>query len=147
MSIVTAIQDQLKVAMKAKDTVTLDVLRMLKSEIKYREIEAKGALDDTAIQAAIRSLIKQRKESVLAYRDGGRAELADKEEREIAILETFLPPELGDDAIMSAIDDVLAAIPPEKRAFGPLMGQVMKKLQGQADGKKVTDLLNRRLGS
>lgn len=146
MSLAMQIQERLKEAMKAKDGLTSDVLRMLKSEIKYKEIDAKAPLGDAAIQAVVRSAIKKRQESVEAYRQGGRDELADKEAREIAVLETLLPPQLSDEAILAEIDAILAATPEGQRAPGPLTGQIMRKLQGQADGKRVGALLKQRLG-
>lgn len=146
MSLAQKIIEELKDAMKNKDLFKADVLRMLKSEIKYKEIDNKGPLDDAGIQALIRTAIKKRRESIQAYKDGGRSELAEKEEKEAALLESFLPPEMSNEAILKIIDEVLAATPAEKQQFGPLMGQVMKKLSGPADGKKVNALLKQRLG-
>ena len=95
------IDADLKDAMRSKDELGTSVLRMLKSAVKYKEVEPGGhALEDAGVLAVIGSLIKQRRESVEQFRAGGRPELADKEEKEIARLQTYLP------AQMSALRDV-----------------------------------------
>ena len=141
MALAEQIQDDLKTAMKAKDSLKLAVLRMLKSEIRNKEIEIGAALDDDGITAIVRSMIKKRKESADAYSDGGREELAAQEKQEAELLGQYLPPALSDDTIQAVIDEVLAETPAERRQFGPVMGMVMKKLQGQADGGRVNALL------
>jgi len=144
MSLSTTIQDQIKDAMRARESLKLDTLRMLKSEIKNREIDQGSDLGDDQIMAVIRSMVKKRTESAEAYDQGDRAELAAKERQEIEILQAFLPAQLSDDAITAAIDAVLSEAGGATQ-FGPLMGQVMKKLQGKADGKRVGDLLRAKL--
>src|SRR5689334_10257479 len=86
----------LKDAMRAKNEVTLGVLRMLKSAVKYKEVEpGASALDDAGVFQVIITLIKQRRDSVEQFRAGNRADLADKEEKEIAVLQSYLPQQLS----------------------------------------------------
>ncbi len=144
MPIAQQIQNDLKDALKSRDSVRADTLRMVKSAIKNREIEAGGELDDDGIQKIIKSMIKQRRESVDAYRDGGRDELADRESREVDLLQAYLPPEIGDEQIEAACDAAIAAAG-DTPQYGPVMGAVMKSLQGNVDGKRVAEILRSKL--
>lgn len=146
------VDDELKAAMKAMasggDQLRLDTCRMLKSAVKYREIELGQGLDDAAVLAVVASLIKQRRDSVEQFRAGGRPDAAAKEEKEITILQAFLPAQLGADELGKLVDEAIA----EAGAKGPKdMGQVMKLLKakaaGRADGKTLSDLVKARLGA
>jgi uncharacterized protein YqeY len=145
-----ALKDQLdadlKAAMKDKDQLRLSVVRMLKSAIKYREIEVMKPLDDAGVQGVIGSEIKRRRDSVEQYRQGGREDLASKEEGEIAILQGYLPAQLSPEELAKVVDGVIARV----GAQGPKdMGKVMKELlpevQGKAEGKAVSELVKARL--
>ena len=147
-----ALKDQLdadlKAAMKDKDTLKLSVVRMLKSAIKYREIEVMKTLDDAGVQGVISSEIKRRRDSVEQYRQGGREDLASKEEGEIAILQAYLPAQLSPEELGKLVD---AAIQ-RTGAQGPKdMGKVMKELlpevQGKAEGKAVSELVKQKLAA
>ena len=147
-----ALKDQLdadlKAAMKDKDTLKLSVVRMLKSAIKYREIEVMKTLDDAGVQGVISSEIKRRRDSVEQYRQGGRDDLASKEESEIAILQAYLPAQLSPEELGKLVD---AAIQ-RTGAQGPKdMGKVMKELlpevQGKAEGKVVSELVKQKLAA
>lgn len=136
----------LKAAMRAKDEVKLSVVRMLKSAIKYREIELMKPLDDAGVLGVISTEIKRRKDSAEQYRAGNRADLAAKEEAEIAVLQGWLPAQLTEAELRALVD---AAIQ-KSGAQGPKdMGAVMKLLmpetQGKADGKVVSELVKARL--
>jgi uncharacterized protein len=149
------VDDELKAAMKAMGSgpgsdgqLRLDTVRMLKSAVKYREIELGQPLDDAAVMAVVASLIKQRRDSVEQFRGGGRDDAAAKEEAEIVILQAFLPAQLGADELGKLVDEAVA----EAGAKGPKdMGQVMKLLKakaaGRADGKTLSDLVKARLGA
>ncbi|MHB8420332.1 MAG: GatB/YqeY domain-containing protein [Myxococcales bacterium] len=150
MSLRQRVEDELKAAMKGMvgggDPLKLETCRMLKSAVKYREIELGQPLDDAAVQTVVASLIKQRRDSVEQYRAGGRPEAAAKEEREIGILQAFLPAQLGDAELGALVDEAIA----EAGAKGPKdMGQVMKLLKikaaGRADGKTLSDKVKARL--
>ncbi|RYZ33234.1 MAG: GatB/YqeY domain-containing protein [Myxococcaceae bacterium] len=131
----------LKDAMRAKNELTLSVLRMLKSAVTYKEVEPGGsALDDDAVQKVINTLIKQRRESVDQFRSGGRPELAEKEEQEIAVLQKYLPQQLSAEELSALVKTAIS----ESGAQGPKdMGSVMKnvnpKIQGRAEGRAVSD--------
>lgn len=136
----------LKAAMKEKDPVRLSVLRMLKSAVKYREIEVMKPLDDAGIQGVIGSEIKRRRDSVDQFRQGGRLDLADKESSEIEVLQRYLPAQLSLDELAKIVDAIVARV----GAQGPKdMGKVMKELlpevQGRAEGKTVSELVKQRL--
>ena len=137
----------LKEAMRSKDELGTSVLRMLKSAVKYKEVEPGGhALEDSGVLAVIQTLIKQRRDSVEQFRAGNRPDLAEKEEREIARLQGYLPAQLSPDELRA---EVLAAIA-QVGAKGPKdMGAVMKallpKVQGKAEGKAVSEAVKAEL--
>ncbi len=135
-----------KTAMKEKDAVKLSVVRLLKSAIKYREIELAKTLEDGEIQGVIASEIKRRRDSVEQYRAGNRPDLADREEAEIRVLQGWLPAQLTVDELRAKVDEVVRRV----GAAGPKdMGAVMKALkpevQGKAEGKTVSELVKARL--
>ena len=143
--------DDLKAAMKAKDTTSLNVLRSLKSAIKYAAIEASGAdaagpepirreLDETASLAVVRKQIKQRQDSLVSFRDAGREDLAGKEEAEIKVLENYLPAGLSTDELAKLVGDVVAETGAATRKD---MGRVMKLLQERAAGRADNTALSR----
>jgi uncharacterized protein YqeY len=147
-----ALKDQLdadlKAAMKEKDSLKLSVVRMLKSAIKYREIEVMKTLDDAGVQGVISSEIKRRRDSVEQYRQGGREDLASKEEGEIAILHAYLPAQLSSEELAKLVDSAIQRV----AAHGPKdMGKVMKELlpevQGKAEGKVVSELVKQKLAA
>ncbi|APG24384.1 MAG: GatB/YqeY domain-containing protein [Syntrophotalea acetylenica] len=146
MSLKQQLSDAMKSAMKAKDSLRLTTVRMVLAAVKNREIEQRGELADEEVVGVLSSLVKQRKESVQLYREGGRAELAEKEEAELAILQEFLPAPLAVEEIASLIERAVA----ETGAAGPRdMGKVMKivsaETRGRADGKLVSDMVRERL--
>lgn len=148
MSLNDKLAADLKDAMRSRDELRLATIRMLRSEIKNREIEARGPLDDAAIQAAVRSLVKQRRESIEAYRSAGRDDLAAREAAEVDVLQGYLPAELDDVALAAVIDEVLAGLPEgAPRQPGPVTGLVMKRVAGRADGRRVTEAVKARLGA
>jgi hypothetical protein len=141
------IDADLKDAMRSKNELTLSVLRMLKSAVKYKEVEpGASALDDAGIQSVITGLIKQRRDSIDQFKAGGRAELAEKEEAEIGVLQNYLPKQLSAEELAA---EVQAAIT-EVGAKGPKdMGAVMKnltpKLQGKAEGRAISEAVKAQL--
>ncbi len=148
MALAERIQKEMTDAMRAKDELRLSVLRMVKSAVKYKEIEKIRPLDDAEILQVMQTLVKQRKESIEMYNKGGRADLADKEAREIVIIEDFLPAAAGVEEMDKAIEAAMA----ETGANSPKqMGAVIKaakaKLEGKTvDGKALSDRVRARLG-
>lgn len=128
-------------AMRAKDELKTSVLRMLKSAVKYKEVEpGASALDDAGVLQVITTLMKQRRDSVEQYRQGNRPDLADKEEKEIAVLLSYLPQQLTAAELAAEVGKGIA----EAGAKGPKdMGAVMKvlspRLKGKAEGKAISD--------
>ncbi len=146
MALKERLDAELKTAMREKDTLKLSVVRMLKSAVKYREIELMKPLDDAGVLGVIGSEIKRRRDSVEQYRAGNRQDLVDKEEAEIRILQAWLPAQLGEDELRAKVDEAIA----RAGAQGPKdMGAVMKALlpevQGRAEGKVVSDMVKARL--
>jgi hypothetical protein len=138
-------QDQ-KAAMREKAQLRLETIRMLKSAIKYREIELMKPLDDAGILGVVSGEIKRRRDAIEQYKAVNRPELAAKEQAEIDVLQGYLPQQLGEAELRAKVDEVIAKV----GAKGPKdMGSVMKALlpevQGRADGKVVSELVKARL--
>ena len=108
MALKDELEADLKSAMKGKDQLRVSVIRMLKSAIKYREIELMKSLDDAGVQAVIGSEVKRRRDAVEQYRQGGREDLASKEEQEIAILQHYQPAQLSEAELARVVDGVIA---------------------------------------
>ncbi len=135
------IDAELKESMRAKSELSTSVLRMLKSAIRYKEVEPGGkALDDAGVRQVVASLIKQRRDSVEQFRAGNRPELADKEEKEIAILQTYLPTQLSAEELAAEVKSAIAVAGAKTpRDMGVVMKILMPKVQGQAEGKAISD--------
>ena len=146
MALREKLDEDLKSAMRAKDSLRMNTVRGLKSAIKYREIELMKPLDDAGILGVVATEIKRRRDSVDQYKAGNRVDLADKEEAELRILQEFLPQQLSLAEVEAKVDEVIGRV----GAKGPKdMGAVMKALlpdvQGRADGKVVSELVKQRL--
>ncbi|HET9916154.1 MAG TPA: GatB/YqeY domain-containing protein [Candidatus Binatia bacterium] len=147
MDLKAEIQQAVKAAMKGGDTVTLSTLRLLLAALQNEEIRIRRALGADEIQKIIGTLCKQRAEAIELYRQGGREELAAKEEAELAILKGFLPQQLSDDEIRSAIQESIAEAGAKGLAdLGKVMKLVMPRVAGRSDGKRVSELTKALLG-
>lgn len=150
MSLKAKILEDLKSAMKEGDTVKRDTLRMLDSMIKNVEIEKmkkEEGLADEEVQEVIVRAVKQRKDSVTQYETGGRSDLADKEQKEIAVLSGYMPAQMGEDEIRMAIKETISEIGASGKAeMGKVMGPAMAKLKGKADGQIVRKIVEEELG-
>src|SRR5438067_5935203 len=134
------IDNEMKDAARAKEARRLNTLRMLKSAMKYREIETGKALEDADVLAVVGTLIKQRKDSASQYTAGGRPELAANENAEIAILEAFLPRGLTDEELSRLVQEAIAASGAKgPKEMGGVMKALMPKVAGKAEGKRVSD--------
>lgn len=145
-----ALKDQLdadlKAAMKERNELKLSVVRMLKSAVKYREIELMKPLDDPGVQGVVASEIKRRRDSVEQYRAGNRQDLVDKEEAEIVILQGYLPAQLSEDELRRKVDEAIARAGAKgPKDMGAVMKALMPEVQGRADGKVVSELVKARL--
>jgi len=132
---------ELKDAMRSKNELTTSVLRMLKSAIKYKEVEPGGKpLDDQGVLQVIGTLIKQRRDSVEQFRAGGRPELAEKEEKEISLLQAYLPAQLTPEQLAAAVREAIAAVGAKgPKDMGAVMKALMPKVQGKAEGKAISN--------
>lgn len=150
MSLKDRISDEIKAAMKAKDKLRLETVRGIKKVILEKEssIRADGrdALNEDEELAVVMQLAKQRRDSIKQFTDAGREDLADKEAKELKILEEYLPAQLSDADVEAAVDEVIAQVGASgPRDMGKVMGPVMKKLQGKADGGKVQAIVKAKL--
>ncbi|MEL7144513.1 MAG: GatB/YqeY domain-containing protein [Cyanobacteria bacterium J06643_4] len=150
MSLKDRISDEIKTAMKAKDKLRLETVRGIKKVIIEKEstIRADGreALTEEEELAIVMQLAKQRRDSIKQFTDAGRQELADKEAQELKILEEYLPAQMSDAEIEKAVEDAIAQTgATSMRDMGKVMGPVMAKLKGKADGGKVQAMVKAKL--
>ncbi|MGQ0733249.1 MAG: GatB/YqeY domain-containing protein [Acidobacteriota bacterium] len=147
MSLTNTLTADIAGAMKAKDTPRLMALRMLKAALMNKEVEKGRGLEPAEDLQVVVSLVKQRRDSIVQFTAGGRADLAAREQAEIGILEAYLPPAVGqaelEEAIAQAIAETGAASPKD---MGKVMKAVMARLAGKTvDGKKVSDAVRAKL--
>ncbi len=131
----------LKESMRAKTQVRTDVIRNVKSAIKYKEVAATNVvLDDTSILGVITSLVKQRRDSIEEYKKAERADLAEKEEAELAILQTYLPAQLSAEQLTAEVVKAIAEAGAKSvKDLGAVMKIVTPRLKGQAEGRAISD--------
>lgn len=149
MSIQERIDSDLKEAMRAKDTTKLVVLRMLKSALKYAAIAKPGAeaeLSDAEAAQVIRKQVKQRQDSIESFEKGGRVELAQKEQKELSILNDYLPQAMSPDEVEQTVRDAIAEVGATSKAqMGAVMKAVQAKVAGRVDGKTLSQEVSRQL--
>ena len=135
--------------MRAREAQRLAALRMAKAALMNREVEKGRALDESEEQQVVVSLIKQRRDSIEQFRQGGRQDLADKEAAEIITLEVYLPPPVDPAEIERAVSEAIAeAGATSAKDLGKVMKAVMPKLAGRAvDGRTINELVRRKLGA
>jgi uncharacterized protein YqeY len=138
MSLLQKIDDDLKTAMKASDTVKVSVLRMAKAALKNKEIDKRDALSEDDIRSVFLSLSKRSKESIEQFAKGGREDLANKERQELSVLQTYLPQELTQEELDSIIEEAIReSSSGSLKDIGNVMRLVMPRVRGAADGKVV----------
>ena len=151
MTVQQQIDSDIKDAMRAKDAAKLGVLRMLKSAMKNAAIEKGGAsaeLDDTEAAQVIRKQVKQRQDSIESFDKGGRPELASKEKEELTLLSAYLPQAISADELATAVRETIAETGATSRAqMGAVMKTLQTKLAGRADGKSLSQEVQRQLGA
>ncbi|REE23410.1 hypothetical protein B0G71_6661 [Paraburkholderia sp. BL27I4N3] len=139
MSLKDRINDDMKAAMRARETERLGTIRLLLAAIKQREVDERITLDDTAITAVIDKMIKQRKDSISQFEAAGRTDLADKEKAELAILSAYMPEQMSEAEIVAEVQAAVAqtgATGPQD--MGKVMGVLKPKLAGRADMTAVS---------
>jgi uncharacterized protein YqeY len=149
MSFTAQLSEDIKNAMKAKDTVALNVVRGLKSAIKYAAIEklgAEGELPDADALAVVRKEIKKRQDSVASYESANRQDLADTEKAEIAVLEKYLPTAMSAEELVKLVETVIAEVgATSKKEMGAVMKVLQERAAGRADGKTLSSEVSKRL--
>jgi uncharacterized protein len=143
-SLAEQLRAALNAARKDRDQDRTLLLSTILSDIRNREIELAKTLEDAETVEVLRRGIKRRKESVEAFSAGGRPELADREAREVAALEKFIPPGATDDEVRAAVREAIGA---GAKDLGALMGKVMPVLKGRADGKTVNRIAREELAA
>jgi hypothetical protein len=149
MSIFETVEKDLVAALRAQEALKLSVLRMMKAALMNKKVERGKDVDDTEALAVLRTLAKQRHESVEAFRKGGREDLATKEEAEIKIVEAYLPAGASDEDIDAAVAAAIAETGASTaKDVGKAMKSAMAKLAGKnADGKRVSEKVRAKLGA
>ena len=135
------LMEQLKAAMKQKDAVARDTLRMLKTDIGRKEMELGRPLEGGEELAIVISSVKSRRDSISLYEEGGRKELAENERAQIEVLQRFLPSQLSEEEATKVITELVAELGiSEKKQMGKLMNTVMERYRGQIEGKTASKI-------
>lgn len=147
MTLKDRITEDMKAAMRAKDTPRLETIRMLRAAIQRREVDEQTALDDDGVLAVIEKQIKQARDSIEQFQAGNRADLADKEQASVDILSQYLPEPLGDEELDALIREAIAATGAESmKDMGKVMGRLKPQIQGRADMGAVSAKVKSLLG-
>ncbi len=142
MSLKEKLQQDLKRAMKEKDTFKRDTIRFLMSAIKQVEVDTRRELNDEDIIKIIQKGVKQRVEAAKQYQEGGREDLYEKEMKEAQLLKNYLPKQLDDEELKAQLEQIIKEIGvTNMKDMGKVMGIAMKKLAGKADGKRINQIV------
>ena len=147
----TELTTALKEAMKGRDDISTGTIRLIIAAMKDRDIEARGhgrpeGITDTEILSMMQSMIKQRQESSITYKDAGRTDLSDREDAEIKVIERFLPQQMSDAEIKKAVEKVLAELNvTDVRDMGKVMAEMKKRYAGQLDMTRASGLVKEKL--
>jgi len=148
LSLVEQVKAAMKAAMKAREKQTLSTIRLIQADFKRIEVDERIKIDDARAIAIMDKMVKQRRDSAKQYRDADRPELADQEDAEILVIQTFLPEQLSAADIDALIDEALAGIEATgMAAMGQLMGKLKPQLQGRADMGEVSQRVKAKLGT
>ena len=148
MSLKARIQEDVKAAMRAHERERLATLRLVSAAIKQKEVDGRIELDDAQVLAVLEKMLKQRRESIEQYQAAGRSDLADKEQFELDLIQSYMPEPLGEDElselIRATIDELGAS---SLRDMGPVMNALRERVQGRADMKAVSEAVRARLAA
>ena len=146
MTLIVRIEDELKEAMRAGEAARRDALRLILNALRSAEKELQRPLQEAEELQVLQRERKRRVEAAEAFRAGGREEQADAEERELAVLEEFMPEPLGEDELEEIVDDAIAEVgATSMRDLGRVMADVMPQVAGRADGAAVSQLVREKL--
>lgn len=140
------IEEKLKKAIKDKDREKTSVLRLLLTAIKNKEVEKRRPLSDEEYFSVIRSLIRQHEESIESFKKGGRQDLVDLEQKELEVLKELLPPPLSETELNLAVEEAISELNArDRRDMGRVIKLILEKFSGRVDGKRVSELVQKRL--
>jgi len=146
VSLKTQITEDMKTAMRARETARLGAIRLLLAALKQREVDERIELTDADVLSIIDKMLKQRRDSISQYKAAKRQDLVDVEEFEVSVLQTYMPQQLGEDEIKAAIAEAIAeAGAAGPRDMGKVMGVIKPRLAGKADMGKVSGLIKAQL--
>lgn len=144
MSLKQAIADDMKSAMREKDSVKLEAVRMMRTAIQRKEVDDQVELDDTAVLAVVQKMVKQSGESIRQFTAGDRMDLVEKEQASLKFIQVYLPAQLSDDEVLAFVEQAIGetgAVSPSD--MGKVMGWLKPRLNGQADMGKVSQQVKR----
>ena len=148
MSLKETINEDMKNAMRSKDTALLGTIRLLQAAIKQKEVDERIDLDDSTIIPIIEKMLKQRNDSIDAFKKAERADLVLKEEFEVSVLKGYMPEQMNLSDVQSVIDDVIKEVGANSmKDMGPVMAKVKEKLAGKADMAAVSKIIKAKLAS
>ena len=147
-SLYERLDEAFKGAIKQQQPVAASTLRLLKSAIRYREVELRRLLTEEELQATVVTQVKQRREAIGEYTKAGRPDLAKKEEEELGVLLSFLPPQLSIEEVEAAVSQIIQELGASgPKDFGKVMKAAMARLAGRADGKLIQEIARQHLSS
>ena len=138
-ALIERIKEDTKTAMREKETFKRDTLRILSGAIKQVEVDERRELSDADVEKILQKQIKQRQDAIEQYQAGGRPELAQKEQDEIAVIESYLPKQMSDAELEAALKAIIARVEP--KAIGPVMNEAKSEIGTQADGKRISQMV------
>lgn len=147
----TELNNSMKDAMKAKDEITLGTVRMILAKVKDQDIAVRSSgnqdgITDGEIASLMQGMIKQRQESAKMYKDGGRPELAEQEEKEISVIQRFLPKQLSDEEVQTVVEELIASTGAASvKDMGKVMGELKARYAGQLDMGKAGAVIKQKL--
>jgi uncharacterized protein YqeY len=148
MTLKLKLQDDMKSAMKSGDKDRLKVLRLMLAAIQQQEVDRRIELDDPAVLSVLTKMVKQRRDSVTQFRDGGRDDLADAEQAEIGVLEAYLPQQLSESEVDRLIEQAIAdSGAASARDMGKVMATIKQKAEGRADLGQISHKVKARLAN
>lgn len=140
------IEKSLRGALKQKDALRVSVLRMLLTSLNYKEIEKRQPLVEEEFHAVVKTMIKQHTESIESFEKGQRADLADKERKELEILREFAPAQISEEELSAEVDEAIRSLgAKDQKDMGRVMKFLMEKLTSRADGKVLSEMVRKRL--
>lgn len=145
MNIAEKINEDFLTTYKGGDKETAETLKMIKAAFEYSQKETGKELDENAVIAVLRKEVKKRKDAAEQFATGGRADLAKKEKKEIAIIQKYLPPEISAEELETKVKAIIAKMNATAADFGKVMGEAMKELKGQADGGQIVGIVKKHL--